>query len=92
VELLARIKAALKLKQEIDARKNWEQELSRTIQDLDAALQEMGVLQQLIPVCPVCKKSSGDQTVLSALESYIHAHPNAKFHDAVCSNCSTLKG
>lgn len=92
VELLARIKAALKLKQEIDARKNWEQELSRTIQNLDAALQEMGVLQQLIPVCPVCKKSSGDQTVLSALESYIHAHPNAKFHDAVCRSCSTLKG
>ena len=56
------------------------------------ALQEMGVLQQLIPVCPVCKKSSGDQTVVSALESYIQAHPNAKFHDAVCSSCSTLNG
>ena len=92
VELLARIKAALKLKQEIDARKSWEQELNKTIQDLDTALQEMGVLQQLIPVCPVCKKSSGDQTVVSALESYIQAHPNAKFHDAVCSSCSTLKG
>jgi len=92
VELLARIKAALKLKQEIDARKSWEQELNKTIQDLDAALQEMGVLQQLIPVCPVCKKSLGDQTVVSALESYIQAHPNAKFHNAVCSNCATLKG
>ncbi len=30
VELLARIKAALKLKQEIDARKGWEQELNKT--------------------------------------------------------------
>lgn len=33
VELLARVKAALKLKREIDARKNWEQELNKTIQD-----------------------------------------------------------
>ena len=57
VELLARIKAALKLKKEIDARKNWEQELIKTISELDAALHEMVSLQQLIPVCPARKKS-----------------------------------
>ena len=88
VELLARIKAALKLKKEIDSRKQWEQELTKTISNLDAALQEMAALQQLIPVCPACKKSLADQTSQAALETHIQIHPNAKFHYTICSSCS----
>jgi sigma-B regulation protein RsbU (phosphoserine phosphatase) len=91
VELVARVKAALKLKKEIDARKHWEHELTKTIGDLDAALREMVALQQLIPVCPVCKNSPTDPASQSALKSYIQAHPGAKFHYAVCSSCSTSK-
>jgi DNA-binding response OmpR family regulator len=89
VELLARVKATLRLKKEIDARKNWEKELTKTISELDAALHEMVALQQLIPVCPACKKSLADQTTRSALETYIQTHPNAKFHYTSCSSCST---
>jgi len=92
IELLARIKVALKLKKEIDARKNWEQELTKTISDLDTALHEMVALQQLISVCPVCKKSMAHQTSQSAFESYLQTHPNAKFHYSVCSSCVTSKG
>jgi DNA-binding response OmpR family regulator len=92
VELLARVKATLKLKKEIDARKNWEQELTKTISELDAAFHEMVTLQQLIPVCPACKKSLADQTSQSALEAYLQIHPDAKFHYTVCSSCSTRKG
>jgi len=88
VELLARVKATLKLKREIDARKNWEQELTKTIRELDAALHEMVTLQQLIPVCPACKTSLQDQTSQSVLENYIRIHPDAKFHYRVCSSCS----
>lgn len=92
VELLVRVKATLKLKKEIDARKNWEQELTKTISELDNAFHEMVTLQQLIPVCPACKKSLADQTSQSALETYIQTHPNAKFHYTVCSSCSARKG
>src|SRR4029077_13321071 len=35
-----------------DARKNWEQELTKTISELDAAFHEMITLQQLIPILP----------------------------------------
>lgn len=91
-ELLARVQATLKLKKEIDARKNWEQELTKTISELDAAFHELVTLQQLIPVCPACKKSQADQTSQSALGAYIQTHPNAKFHYTVCSRCSTRKG
>jgi DNA-binding response OmpR family regulator len=89
VELLARIKAALKLKKEIEARKNWEQELTKTISELDAAFHEAVTLQQFIPVCPACKKALADQTSQSALDAYLQTHPNAKFHYTVCSSCST---
>jgi sigma-B regulation protein RsbU (phosphoserine phosphatase) len=88
VELLARVKATLRLKKEIDARKNWEQELTKTISELDAAFHELVALQQLIPVCPACKKSLADQSSQSALETYLQTHPNAKFHYTVCSSCS----
>jgi len=87
VELLARVRAALKLKKEIDSRKNWEQELTKTISELDAAFHEMVTLQQLIPVCPASKKPLADQTSQSALETYIQTHPNAKFHYTACSSC-----
>ena len=92
VELLARIKAALKLKKDIDARKNWEQELTKTISGLNAVLHEMVTLQQLIPVCPVCKKSLADQTAQSALEAYLQTHPDAKFHYTVCSAVRPARG
>jgi DNA-binding response OmpR family regulator len=92
VELLARIKAALKRKKEIDERKNWEQELAKTISELDAALDEMVTLQQPIPVCPACKKSLAEQASQSALETYIQIHPHAKLHYTVCSSCLTSKG
>lgn len=87
MELLARVKATLKLKKEIDARKSWEDELTKTIGDLDAALRETVALQQFIPVCPVCKNSPADPTSQTSLKSYIQTHPNAKFHYAVCSSC-----
>ncbi len=92
IELLARVKAALKLKKEIDARKHWEQELVQTVSKLDAASHEMVMLQQLISICPACKEVLADQTLLSVLETYIQTHPNTKFHYRVCSSCSTSKG
>jgi len=92
VELLAQVKATLKLKKEIDASKNREQELTQTISELDAAFHEMVTLQQLIPVCPACKKPLADQTSQSAIQTHIQTHPNAKFNYTVCSTCSTRKG
>ena len=92
VELLARVNSTLKLKKETDTRKKWEWELTETIRELDAAFKELVTLQQLIPVCPTCRKSPADQTPLPALDTYIQTHPNAKFHYTVCSSCSIRKG
>jgi DNA-binding response OmpR family regulator len=55
VELLARIKAAFKLKKVIYERKNWEQELSKTISELDAALHEISLCNNAFHSVPLAR-------------------------------------
>ncbi len=88
IELLARVKSAFKLKQETDARRNWEQEVTKTITDLDGTLRDIAALQQLIPVCPSCRKSHPAHMSEAALNEYVQAHPETKFQDLVCSACA----
>ncbi len=87
VELLARVKSAFKLKQEMDARRSWEQEVTKTITDLDRTLRDIAALQQLIPVCPTCRKSHPVHMSEAALNEYVQAHPETKFQDLPCSTC-----
>jgi CheY-like chemotaxis protein len=88
VELLARVKSAFKLKQETDARRSWELEVTKTIADLDRTLRDIATLQQLIPVCPSCRKSHPAHMSEDALNEYVQSHPNTKFQDLVCSTCA----
>ena len=87
VELLARVKSAFKLKQETEARRSWEQEVTKTITDLDRALRDIATLQQLIPVCPSCRTSHPARMSEAALNEYVQAHPTTKFQDLLCSTC-----
>ncbi|BFU91178.1 MAG: hypothetical protein NTAFB01_23650 [Nitrospira sp.] len=88
VELLARVKSAFKLKQETDARRSWEQEVTKTITELDRTLRDIATLQQLIPVCPSCRKSHPAHMSETALNEYVQAHPETKFQDLICSACA----
>ena len=87
-ELLARVKSAFKLKQETEARKNWEQEVTKTITELDRTLRDIAALQRLIPVCPSCRTSHPAQISGSALNEYVQAHPDTKFQPLVCAACA----
>lgn len=88
VELLARVKSAFKLKQETDARRSWEQEVTKTITELDRTLRDITALQQLIPVCPSCRTSHPAHMSEAALNEYVQAHPQTKFQDLPCSTCA----
>lgn len=88
VELLARVKSALRLKQEIDARKNWEHQLTNTIGELDRALRDMTVLHGLIPVCPHCRTIDPEDGRWRDLEAYVQAHPDAVFSARPCRACA----
>lgn len=87
VELLARVKSAFKLRQEAEARRNWEQEVTKTITDLDRTVHDIAALQQLIPVCPSCRKSHPAQMSEAALNEYVRAHPGTKFQELLCHTC-----
>ena len=89
VELLARVKSAFKFKQEVDARRSWEEEVTKTISDLDQTLREIQALQQLIPVCPACKKSHPARISETTLNEYVRSHPEAQFQSVTCSGCTT---
>ena len=87
IELLARVKSTLRLKDEIEARKNWELELTKTIAELDRALQDNAALHRMIPVCSSCRKTQTGRLSESALNDYIKAHPVTQFQNIVCSGC-----
>lgn len=89
VELLARVKSAFKLKRETDAKRSWEQEVTKTITDLDRTLRDIAALQQLIPVCPSCRKPHPAHMSEAALNEYVQAHPETKFRDLACSTCAS---
>ncbi len=80
VELLARMRSALRLKREMDRRKAREQELEQ-------ALLEVKGLRGLLPICGQCKKIRDDQGRWQTVESYIKAHSEADFSHGVCPEC-----
>lgn len=80
LELLARMRSALKLKREMDRRKAREQELEQ-------ALREVKSLRGLLPICGQCKKIRDDQGQWQAVEIYIKAHSEADFSHGICPEC-----
>lgn len=87
VELLARVSSALTLKKEMDCRKEREQELRRSNDELQRALSEVKVLKGLVPICASCKKIRNDQGFWQQLEEYIQQHSEAEFSHGLCSPC-----
>ena len=87
VELLARVSSALTLKKEMDCRKEREQELRRSNNELQRALSEVKVLKGLVPICASCKKIRNDQGFWQQLEEYIQQHSEAEFSHGLCSPC-----
>lgn len=81
VELLTRIRSALRLKREMDRRKAREQELEQ-------ALRENKVLQGLLPICATCKKIRDDHGAWKRLEDYISEHSEATFTHGICAECA----
>ena len=80
LELLARLRSALKLKREMDRRKARERELEQ-------ALREVKVLQGLLPICSHCKKIRDEQGRWHMVESYIREHSKAEFSHGICPDC-----
>ncbi|MGQ0812793.1 MAG: response regulator [Nitrospiraceae bacterium] len=87
VELLARVSSAVALKQAMDCRKEREQELRRSNDELQRALREIKVLRGLIPICASCKKIRNDHGFWQQLEEYLQEHSQAEFSHGLCAPC-----
>ena len=60
-ELLARVRSALALKQELDFRKHWEEDLTKTIETMGHGLRNVDALRAVLPLCAGCMKIQTDR-------------------------------
>lgn len=87
LELLARIRSVLRLKAEIDARKEREAELEKTVRELQNSITEVNTLSGLLPICSFCKHIRDDQGYWQQVEKYVSKHSDASFSHSICPNC-----
>lgn len=88
IELMARIRSALRLKAEMDARKKREEELTRKNRELESALSEIKTLRGFIPICAWCKKIRNIEGYWEQMEHYIEQHSQATFSHSICKECA----
>ncbi len=87
VELVARVSAALTLREERECRKEREQQLIRRTEELERALHEVKVLRGLIPICSHCKGVRNEQGFWQHIEEYLRDHSELEFTHGVCETC-----
>jgi DNA-binding response OmpR family regulator len=89
VELVARVRLALRLKEEIDARKAWERDLIKTFEEMNRMIEKFTTLAKLLHVCPTCKILHSSPASLLKLEAYLCANPDFTFSQTLCAACDT---
>lgn len=75
------------LSEEIDTRKQIEQEREKLIGELKTAIKEIKTLEGILPICMHCKNIRDDKGYWNQLEKYIHEHSDAKFSHGICPTC-----
>lgn len=86
---VAEIKIELsQAQEEIERRKNAENERDKVIQELKKALSEVKTLQGFLPICCICKNIRDDQGYWNKIESYIRDHSDAEFSHGICPECA----
>lgn len=60
----------------------------KTKQELQNAIEEIKTLKGIIPICSNCNKIRDDHGYWNLLESYIETHLDASFSHSMCPDCS----
>lgn len=63
-------------------------ELSRTMKELQEALENVKILSGMLPICSHCKKIRDDEGYWNQLEVFIDKHSEAKFSHSICPDCA----
>ena len=89
IELRARVQSALRLKREMDRRRNREEELHKRTEELERALRENKILSGLLPICSHCKKIR-ELGQWHAIETFISQNSEADFSHGICPQCMAI--
>jgi CheY-like chemotaxis protein len=57
------------------------------VRELSQALDDIRILQGILPICSFCKKIRDDQGYWNQVEAYISRHSDAQFSHSVCPEC-----
>lgn len=72
---------------DVTAAKLAEEERERLVTELQAALAEIKVLRDILPICSYCRKVRDDNDYWHSVESYVAQHTNTRFSHGVCPEC-----
>lgn len=81
-------RANSELKKEIQIRLKTEAEKEQLIQNLTQALEEIKTLQDLLPICSICKNIRDDKGYWNSIESYFSTHAKLEFSHGLCPDCA----
>jgi phosphoserine phosphatase RsbU/P len=87
LEVLARLRSALRLKEETDRRKLREKELVERNAALEKAMSEIRTLRDFLPICAHCKKIRDVSGYWQQLEAYLSKHSDLQFSHGICDDC-----
>jgi PAS domain S-box-containing protein len=73
--------------EEIQQRKEAEDERERLIVELQEALSRIRTLGGLLPICAACKRIRDDQGYWNQIEEFIQSHSDAEFTHSFCPDC-----
>ena len=76
-----------KLSEELAARARAEENLEKTVGELQSSLAMVKSLSGLVPICGHCKKIRTDQGYWQGVEQYVTEHSDAHFSHGVCPEC-----
>lgn len=63
-------------------------ELTSTVARLNRSIEEIKVLQGILPICTNCRKIRDDKGYWSMLEEYISTHSGVDFTHSLCPHCA----
>ena len=70
------------------ARDGLEQAVSARTAELQEALDRVGLLSGLLPICCSCHKVRDDQGYWQRVEAFVEAHSSARFSHGICPECT----
>ena len=72
---------------DVTATKQAEAERERLVAELQSALAEIKVLQDILPICSYCRKIRSDDNYWLTVEAYLAQHTNTQFTHGICPEC-----